>query len=259
MPAPLTATPPTKEVSAGDLVCSQCGEGNEPVRKFCRRCGNSLATAVVATEAGSRKKAKRSAKVLAAGERPAHRTFHFGSIARVGAYVVAAVVVIGGIAYGAVPQVRSDINSTIQSVTGTVARPTPVQASSVTSSSAIAGHPAGRAVDAFGNTYWAASLTKDPHPKLTVAFARAENVSVMLFVSGDPTAGASDARPKTLQIAFSNGTTQSVTLADVATTQQVSISGAQGVTGMTIQITSVYSATSGSAVALSDMEFFGTQ
>ncbi len=63
------AAPPTKEPSAGDLVCGQCGEGNEPVRKFCRRCGNSLATAVVASTAKSGKfRRERKPRVLAAGE-----------------------------------------------------------------------------------------------------------------------------------------------------------------------------------------------
>jgi hypothetical protein len=254
-----TAAPPTKAPSAGDLICGQCGEGNEPVRKFCRRCGNSLATAVVASTSQARKKPGRGAKVLAAGERPAHRSFNFGAVVGVGKYVVLAVVVIAGIAYGAVPSVRNGVNSAIQSATGNVPRPTPVQASSVTASSATAGHPAGRAVDSYSNTYWAASLSKDPQPKLTVAFTHTQNVSVMLFLSGDTAAEASEPRPKSLHIVFSNGATQDVTLIDTAKAQQVSINGAQGVTGLTIQITAVYSSTTGNAVALSDVEFFGSQ
>jgi hypothetical protein len=243
-------------VSAGDLVCGQCGEGNEPVRKFCRRCGNSLATAEVATKG---KRPKKATKVLAAGERPEHRTFHFGSVARIGAYVVAAIVVLGGIAYGAVPQVRSDVNSTIQSVTGTTAAPTPVQAASLSASSAIPGHPAARAIDKFSNTYWAASEKTDPQPKLTVAFAKSENVNVMLFISGYTSNEASVLLPKTLHLVFSNGATQNVTLADNGSTQQMTINGAQGITGMTIQVTSVYGSASGHPVALGDVEFFGTQ
>jgi hypothetical protein len=259
VPPTVTAAPPTKELSAGDLVCGQCGEGNEPVRKFCRRCGNSLATAEVASTSGSRKKTKRSTKVLAAGERPEHRTFHFGAVARIGAIVVVAVVLIGGIAYGAVPQVRSDVNSTIQSVTGTVTRPTPVQAASLTASSAIPGHPAARAIDEYSNTYWAASLKANSQPTLTVSFAKSETVSVMLFISGYTSDEASVLLPKTLHLVFSNGTTQNVTLADNGTPQQISINGAQGITGMTIQITSVYGSASGHPVALGDVEFFGTQ
>lgn len=259
IPPLATAAPPTKELTPGDLVCGQCGEGNEPVRKFCRRCGNSLATAEVASTAGSRKKPKRSPKVLAAGERPEHRAFHFGSVARIGAYVVVAVVLIGGIAYGAVPPVRSDVNSAIQSVTGSVSRPMPVEAASMTASSAVPGHPPSRAIDEYSNTYWAASVSGNSHPKLTVSFAKSENVSVMLFISGYTSNEASVLLPKTLDLVFSNGTTQTLTLADTGNTQQMSISGAQGITGMTIQITSVYGSASGHPVALGDVEFFGTQ
>jgi hypothetical protein len=259
-----TVAPPSKELSAGDLICGQCGEGNEPVRKFCRRCGNSLATAEVASTSRSRRfLPQRKAKVLAAGERPERGKFRFGAVVRVGSYVVLAVVLIGGIAYGALPQVRDAINSrvssTVGAVTGNAPRPTPVKAVSLTASSAIAGHPAARAIDPDINTYWAASLSTDAHPKLTVAFTHAENVSVMLFVSGDTAAEASEPRPKTLHMVFSNGASQDITLSDSAKTQQVSINGTQSVTGMTIQIMSVYTSTSGNAVALSDVEFFGSQ
>jgi hypothetical protein len=259
-----TVAPPSRELSAGDLICGQCGEGNEPVRKFCRRCGNSLATAEVASATRSRRfLPQRKAKVLAAGERPERRKFNFGAVLRIGGYVVLAAVLIGGIAYGALPQVRDAINSrvssTVQAVTGTAARPTPVKAASLTASSAITGHPAARAIDPYMNTYWAASLTADAHPKLTVTFAHAQNISVMLFISGDTAAESSEPRPKTLHVVFSNGKSQDITLVDGAATQRVSINGAQGVTGMTIQITSVYTSTSGKAVALGDVEFFGSQ
>ena len=259
-----TVAPPSKEPSPGDLICGQCGEGNEPVRKFCRRCGNSLATAEVATTSRSRRfLPQRKAKVLAAGERPEHRKFSFGTVVRVGSYVVLAAVLIGGIAYGALPQVRDAINSrvsgAVDAVTGSAPRPKPVAVASLTASSAIAEHPAARAIDPYVNTYWAASLSRDAHPKLTVTFAHAQNVSMMLFISGDTAAEASEPRPKTLHIVFSNGKSQDITLVDSAKPQQFGINGAHGITGMTIQIMSVYSSTSGNAVALADVEFFGSQ
>ena len=119
VPPTVTAAPPTKELSAGDLVCGQCGEGNEPVRKFCRRCGNSLATAEVAIDMPARGRSRsgpQRCSLPASGRNIARSTSApwFASAQ----FVVVAVVLIGGIAYGAVPQVRNDINSTIQSVTG---------------------------------------------------------------------------------------------------------------------------------------------
>jgi hypothetical protein len=46
-PPPTDRTqPPQRELRPGDKVCDVCGEGNEPTRKFCHRCGASLAKAV---------------------------------------------------------------------------------------------------------------------------------------------------------------------------------------------------------------------
>jgi hypothetical protein len=81
----------------------------------------------------------------------------------------------------------------------------------------------------------------------------------MLVISGYTSDEASVLLPKTLHLVFSNGATQDVTLADTGTTQQTTINGAQGITGMTIQVTSVYGSASGHPIALGDVEFFGTQ
>ena len=116
-----TVAPPSKELSAGDLICGQCGEGNEPVRKFCRRCGNSLATAEVATTSRSRRfcpNAKRRSSLPVSV--PEHGKFSFGTVVRVGSYVILAVVLIGGIAYGALPQVRDAINSRVSGAVSAV-------------------------------------------------------------------------------------------------------------------------------------------
>jgi len=261
------AAPPTKRLRPGDLICAECGEGNDPVRKFCSRCGQSLATAEVASTPWYRRLfPKRKAKVLAAGERPKRRGgagINFGSIARLVRNVVVVVVVLGGIAYGAIPGFRDTVNNRVNGIISSfnskVAAPTPVHATSVKASSSITGHDGSLAVDAFSNTYWAAPLNHDPHPTLTVGFSPAVNISVMLFISGDTANELSEARPEELHLVFSNGATQNIKLADEATSQQFNINGATKVTGVTIQIMSVYASTSGNAVALSDVEFFGKQ
>lgn len=45
---PRAATGPPERLNPGDLVCGQCGTGNKPTRKFCRRCGADLTDAPVA-------------------------------------------------------------------------------------------------------------------------------------------------------------------------------------------------------------------
>lgn len=265
VPKPVAA-PPSKKLNPGDLICGQCGEGNEPNRKFCSRCGQSLATATIASTSFWRRiLPHRKAKVLAAGERPGgkKRGFGFGAIVRFGRYVVLAVILLGGIAYGALPQFRDAVNTKVNSVisnfTGKISPPTPVHATSVKASSAVSGHDGSLAVDAFSNTFWEATLAKDPHPTLQVGFASGTNVSVLLFISGDTANELSEARPKGLHITFSNGASQNITLVDSGNSQQFNITGANGISSMTIQITSVYPSTSGNAVALSDVEFFGKQ
>jgi hypothetical protein len=266
LPKPAVAAPPSKKLKPGDLVCGQCGEGNEPVRKFCSRCGQSLATATIASTTWYRRiLPHRKAKVLAAGERPGGKRggFSFGAILRVGRYVVLALILVGGIAYGALPQFRDTVNSKVNTVisnfTGKISPPTPVHDTSVKASSAVSGHDGGLAVDAFSNTFWEASLAKDPHPTLTLGFAPNTNISVMLFISGDTANELSEARPKVVHIVFSNGASQNLTLADTGNSQQFNINGATAISSMTIQITSVYPSTTGTAVALSDVEFFGKQ
>jgi hypothetical protein len=267
-PTRSAVAPPSKRLNPGDLICGQCGEGNEPVRKFCSRCGQSLAMAAIASTPWWRRVfPRRKPKVLAAGERPrgkgAGGGFGLGGIVRVGRYVLLAAILVGGLAYGALPSFRDAVNaranSLIQNITGTVSAPTPVHATSVRASSAVPGHDGSLAVDAFSNTIWSAPLTKDPHPMLTVGFTPATNINVMLFISGDTANELLEARPKEMHIVFSNGASQNVTLVDSANSQQFNINGASGVTGVTIQILSVYGATSGNDVALADVEFFGRQ
>ena len=152
---------------------------------------------------------------------------------------------------------NNQVSSIVNNVTGKISAPTPVHATSVKASSAVTGHDGSLAADAFSNTFWAAPLKTDPHPVLTVGFAPNTNVSVMLFISGNTANELSEARPKLLHIVFSNGASQNITLSDSGNSQQFNITGANGITSMTIQITSVYPSTTGTDVALSDVEFFG--
>ena len=61
---------PSRKINPGDLVCGGCGEGNDPERNYCRRCGTPLAEATVARTRWFRRRPKRSKKVVAAGDRP---------------------------------------------------------------------------------------------------------------------------------------------------------------------------------------------
>jgi hypothetical protein len=47
--APKPSAAQDRSAQPGDLICANCGEPNDPSRKFCRRCGSSLATASTAS------------------------------------------------------------------------------------------------------------------------------------------------------------------------------------------------------------------
>src|SRR5207247_4794005 len=73
-PGPRTMEPPTRR-HPGDLICGQCGEGNDPVRHFCRRCGTSLDEALAVRLPWYRRFFNRLSrgKTREAGCRPARR------------------------------------------------------------------------------------------------------------------------------------------------------------------------------------------
>jgi hypothetical protein len=268
MPPKPAPAPPSKQVNTGDLICGKCGEGNEPVRKFCSRCGESLATATVASTPWYRRIfPRRKPKVLAAGERPHGRAgsghgVDFGGVLRIVRNVVVVLILVGAVVYGAVAPVRSavnnQVNSIIQNFSSTTSAPSQVRVSSVTATSSIPGHSGDRAVDPYINTYWAAPFGGNAQPTLSVGFAASTNVTVILVVSGDADNYSAEPRPKLVHIVFSNGGTQDITLADTSKQQTFTLSGANGITGMTIQIKSVYPSTKGNAVSITDIEFFGT-
>ncbi len=47
-PKPPAPRPPARRAEPGDIFCGQCGQPNNPERRFCRKCGNLLAEQVVA-------------------------------------------------------------------------------------------------------------------------------------------------------------------------------------------------------------------
>lgn len=68
--APVTKTKPTRRLRPGDLICGQCGEGNQPTRKFCSRCGEELGAATVVKTRWYQKLWRRKPKTMEAGARP---------------------------------------------------------------------------------------------------------------------------------------------------------------------------------------------
>ncbi|MET0771477.1 MAG: hypothetical protein ABWZ82_00210 [Candidatus Limnocylindrales bacterium] len=118
-----TAKPPPEEplIKAGDRICPVCGVGNDPARRFCRKCGASLEQAVVAVPVhlpwyrrlfrrGSPERYRAGERPRSMEERGRPRRSVLGILLPL-AVLVAIVAAVG--AYVAVPDVQRQVNETI--------------------------------------------------------------------------------------------------------------------------------------------------
>lgn len=277
-PAPAAEAPaPPRTYTPGDLICGQCGEGNTPNRKFCRRCGSSLEAAIVVPvpkvpwwkRIFQRKKA-----TLAAGERPAHghgsRSARKPSVVGRVLKIILALAVVAGIVAVAGPY-RTTVENKLKSVTTSIRKKVSphynlVTPLSATSTSSIPGHLASQAIDGHTNTWWQAqpSATLGVGVSMSILFAPAPQQPINLdrvnVFSGIGATFVAEPRPKTVLITYSNGQSDTLTLKNQPDAQLLTLDHGHGIRGLTIAIESSYpSSTGGTSVTLSELEFYTKQ
>ncbi len=234
----VTKQAPSRKINPGDLVCGVCGEGNDPQRNYCRRCGSTLAEATVAKTRWYQRRSKK--KVVAAGERPGRpgRSTSGGGAGRsarvargkvLGRFAdfkrILAILAIVGIGVGfVVPSIRTWVTDTavdgFDKVKGTVSPEytnVPVDPARVTSASGET--PGGEAANvADGNTltYWLAP-PEATTPSVSVGFVEPTDVEHVLVHPGQQEDGGKvvrpDPRPRSLlfRLTASDGTITEVT------------------------------------------------
>ena len=260
-------------INPGDLICGQCGEGNDPVRKFCRRCGASLQQAVVFVPPWYKRVILRlrKRKVRAAGDRPRQRRRAFGGagggwISSWVTKVIALAIIVFVVLCFVGPfkhSIRHRMSTWYHDVKNAIHTTyNPVHPIGATSSSAAAGHPASNAIDNASNTAWEAAGTKSGvGESITVSLQSATNIDKIGIINGDndtPSAYLTEPRPETILVNFSDGSTpytKTITLKDTATFQTFSV-GAKKATSLTITIESVYASSQGQNAALTEVELF---
>jgi hypothetical protein len=262
--------PPTRELQTGDLICGQCGEGNVPTRKFCRRCGSSLvdAEAVAAPPVPWWKRpfVRKPKKEFSAGDRPMRRGGSEPGTAKKGGRgkkILAAVGAVAAIAVviGLMGPWRSSVDKKVASVKRTVAPNfDPVHPVAVKASTELKDHPAALATDGISNTFWAESgKGKGEGQALVLTFDPAvdiNKVGIYSGASGKPEDFLAQPRPKSLHLIFSDGTTTDVSLKDTAKFQSFDVK-AKLVNKLEVQIASVYSSVQGGQdAAISELEFY---
>jgi len=272
-PAPRTLEAPTRR-HPGDLICGQCGEGNDPVRHFCRRCGNSLDEALAVRLPWYRRFFNKvfGIRTREAGWRPSRvgPPNVMGGVWRIIRLAIAALIVVALLAFLLIPSFHNLVVDRATSAFTAVrkdVRPNyvPVTPIGASASSATAGHSPMLAIDRFSNTYWAA-LASDHAPVLVVRFSGPQDIAAIVVRSGASGTAPADAfnlqpRPHNLHLVFSNGYTTDVTLNDQDATQAQSTlideTKAKQVTFVEIHVVTFYApaAASPSSVAITEVEF----
>jgi len=276
---------PSRVINPGDLVCGQCGEGNDANRKFCRRCGASLQEAAVFNLPWYRRvwRSLTTRKPKAAGERPhARRRMVGGSgpgwlttgVKWLIVGVVAIVIILAfvgpwknSIRHHSSRYYHDALNDVHPTYT-----PIHPPLSLASASSSAPGHPAQNAIDEATNTCWQTGRSGDGvGQSLTIRLAAVTDIDKIGFINGDqdsdPTSYLSEPRPELVHITFEGPPVAgpgprhpyvyvtNITLKDVQSFQTFTVS-AKKVNALTISIDSVYPSGQGNHAAIAEVELF---
>jgi hypothetical protein len=166
--------------------------------------------------------------------------------------------------YAAYPPFRDKVNSVFTSEKSKIAgivdqKFVPVHPVKCVASIQVKTHPAENVCDGFFNNYWLAPFTTSPEPTLTLTFSHRVTITRLILRNGAFGRYVQDGRPSSLHLVFSNDESFTITPQDTPQPQTFAIKHALFVTSVIIQITSTYQGTSGSNVAISQIELFGLQ
>ncbi len=268
-PAAIVKKPPSRRLRPGDLICGDCGEGNADTRKFCSRCGSTLLTAEVVRTPWWRKiLPKRKVKVRKALERTAKdrkakttaTSTAFRAAYKTIRALVAVVLVLGGIAYGSLPAVRTWVNNQVASwqqdaQSALELSYSPVHPTKVTATFEEPTHPADQVADSVSNTFWAAPTTKG-EATLVFTFDRPVNIDKAIIQNGDNDKFDQTFRAERLHLVYSTGKTEDLQLKDQPDPQELTLQNGHNVTSIELHVTATYQSLHGTDVAISEIELF---
>src|SRR5207244_2347536 len=108
----------------------------------------------------------------------------------------------------------------------------PVHATGSGATAHVTGHDAGKAVDGFTNTYWAAPSPQGTDVVLVLQFDQKADVDKAIVRSGVSANFQGTNRPQNLHIVYDTGQTYDVALKDSPEPQEVGIGKGHGITRM---------------------------
>jgi hypothetical protein len=266
---------PTRTPQKGDLICGECGEANPPGRKFCSRCGTSLAEAVAVKIRWWKRIFRRRPKSAMAGERPWTASAggkkkpkrkgvarFIAPVRRVGGIVL----LVLGIVYGVYSPFRNWVNDRYtdgKDKVMSIIRPQfdQVTVGPGTTSNEVTpldpAHPATMAVDGFKNTYWLTGPPSDAfRPELDVQLTEQIDLEKIIVRTGASDDFQGHHRPKSLLFIFDTGASDEVELKNTPDPQTVTIRNGKDVQHFKIAVTSIYESLNGTDLGLTEIEFF---
>ena len=266
---------PTRTPQKGDLICGECGEANSPGRKFCSRCGTSLAAAVVVKIHWWKRILRRKPKSAMAGERPWDAKAggkkkpkrkgiarFIAPVRRVGGIVL----LVLGLVYGIYSPFRNWVNDRYTDGKDNVMSIIHPQFDQVTvgpgtTSNELAildpTHTSTMAVDGFKNTYWlTAPPTEAFRPELDVQLTEQVDLAKVIVRTGASDDFQGHHRPKSLLFIFDTGASYEVQLKNTPDAQTVTIKNGKDVQHFKIAVTSIYESLNGTDLGLTEIEFF---
>ncbi|MQA15091.1 MAG: hypothetical protein GEV09_13240 [Pseudonocardiaceae bacterium] len=243
-----------EQLPTGSLICGSCGEGNDPERRFCLRCGHSLAGAQVVARPPWWRRLFRRERTYVAGTRRRPR--------RRGRLVLRLVLILALIAgvLALIGPLRPSVVAAYQWVANTIAGPQQVRPGEATASASAEGHAPGLAFDGANNTYWAATPDDDapflratmPEPVhlVMVGITPGTSLQTPVFLEGP--------RPQVIEIAAETADgvrVERLTLEPNPGFQKLQVD-LPAVQTLTIAVVSGQGATEQEAAAITEVEFF---
>jgi hypothetical protein len=247
----------------GDLICGECGTGNVPTRKFCRRCGNSLADAPVA---GKKSWWRRLLDWFNGDSRRRYEAGHRRKVrlpSRLRKLIVLLLILAVGGFLVLVPG-RGPIRSGINLVRDRLAKHVEVTPVRAEASSSAPGSSPQQAIDGATNTFWAPAARGDSAVGgwMQAEFAnpvRLLDVLIYPGVAPDRPTFLTEGRPKAVRITVTSKsgkvTNKDVTLTDLQGKHRYSVKASDAVT-VRVTLLSAYGAQVGRVVAIAELEFF---
>jgi hypothetical protein len=172
---------------------------------------------------------------------------------------IAIILLVGGIVYSVVPQVREWVNPRVvalkqKAVHLVFPEYAPVRAVKATAPQSAKDHPASMAVDGFKNRYWLTPMSGKKMIELHLQEpVKLDQAIIYGGIMGDIQASH---RPKLLHIVYDNGKTEDVPLKDQTDHQVVDLDSGSPVKNLEIYIQETHQSAKSKQVAITEIELF---